>query len=191
MLAAVFGFGGRINRLQYFLGSLGLGAALIAMMILAFGAMGFHAPTSFSPALGIALLIVVLGFLASMWVSFSLQARRFRDMGWNPLAAILGWIGVDMVCEILALPGLHAGGHLHPAMTTSYPMMLNGLINLGLSGCLLFWPGADGAAGPPTAKPKAPKPDKASRAETYDPAQRAAPAWNVNEPRTSFGRRGL
>jgi len=190
MLAAVFGFGGRINRLQYFLGCVGLGAGVLILATAAFVLLHFHMPTQLSVSLGIALLLGLLGLPALIWISFSLQARRFRDMGWNPLFSILSLITVAAIDQIVGRAVLGHGG----ANPLRYVPMLGGLINLVVSGCLLFWPGVDGGDFTPNVAPKAGKPAKPAqppRAQPEPVVPRTAPSWTVEQPRTSFGRRGL
>src|SRR5271154_3884479 len=99
MLAAIFSFRGRLNRIQYFLGSWGLGMALVVLAVILFvGALGGRSPEEPQnmASLGLTALfcIVVLGPIY-LWVSFSMQARRFRDIGWEPTVVIPAWIGLD------------------------------------------------------------------------------------------------
>lgn len=129
MLEALFSFRGRINRLQYFLGSIGLGAALMVVLVGAGMALGGSGSVSGLGGSVLAVLVVIVFTLPPyFWVAFSLQTRRFRDMGWNPVFVIPGWIGVDM------FGGL---GMAHPPLVSIGVL----LVNLAMGGCLLFWPG--------------------------------------------------
>ena len=186
MFAAVFGFGGRINRLQYFLGCIGLAFAILVLALTAFGLMGFHRPSSFSSSLAAAVLIALAGAILFIWVSLSLQARRFRDMGWNPLLSILAIFGVSLVDQIVAraAPSLSIG-HMHQQT------LIGGLINLLASGCLLFWPGTDGDIAKPAPPTKAAKAAKPVRERPQPAMRRPAPVMALDQPRTVFGKRGL
>src|SRR5580698_7771738 len=130
MLTAVFSFRGRINRLQYFLGTFAIGGvlALLAAMVISFTEL---APTA-RPSLAMALDAVFLVFAAPLatWSAVSLQARRLRDIGWEPLIVMPMWVGV------LALGGFaaQAGFALSQAAVAS-------VISLAMLACLYGWPG--------------------------------------------------
>jgi uncharacterized membrane protein YhaH (DUF805 family) len=124
MLAAVFSFRGRLNRLQYFLGNVAVG---IVLTLLAATVIGFIelAPTS-RPALTMevnAVLLVIAAPLA-VWSAVSLQARRLRDVGLEPLLVIPLWIGSLGLAQI------------QPMLAVS--------ISLALFACLFGWPGRRG-----------------------------------------------
>jgi uncharacterized membrane protein YhaH (DUF805 family) len=193
MLAAIFSFRGRLNRIQYFLGSWGLGFALIVLAVILFvGALGGRSPEQPQnmASLGLTVLfcIAVLGPIY-LWVSFSLQARRFRDIGWEPTYVIPAWIGLDLLdrLAVWAVPPIA----VTPDSGVSW---LGLLLNLALGGCLLFWPGRppfdvaavfndvpppSQPAGPPRGQPAMARPGFAPAARTASPAA------------ASFGRRGL
>lgn len=128
MLAAVFSFRGRINRLQYFLGSLTIGAmlALLAAMLISFTQL---APTA-RPSLTMALDAVFLVFAAplAIWSAAWLQARRLRDIGWEPMIVIPIWIGVLLLAGFAAQAGVSQTA-------------LASLVSLALLACLYGWPG--------------------------------------------------
>jgi uncharacterized membrane protein YhaH (DUF805 family) len=192
MLAAIFSFRGRVNRIQYFLGSWGLGMAIVVLAVILFiGALGGRSPDQPQNMAGLGLTalfcIVFLGPIY-LWVSFSLQARRFRDIGWEPTVVIPAWIGLDLLdrLAVWAAPPI--------AVTPESGVSWFGLLlSLGLGGCLLFWPGRppfDVAAVfddvPPPSQPSGPPRGQPTMARATVPAARpvgAAPA--------GFGRRGL
>jgi uncharacterized membrane protein YhaH (DUF805 family) len=127
MLAAVFSFRGRLNRRQYFLGSLAAGAVLAMLGALFIGFIEL-APTS-RPTLAMSLNAVLLVIAAPLAVlsALSLQARRLRDVGLEPLIVIPLWIGSLGVAQSL------------PVLALS--------INLVLLAGLYAWPGRrDGAS---------------------------------------------
>lgn len=200
MLNILFGFGGRVGRLEFFLFSLGLGIVTALLALLIFGSVMRHDLTAMDAAsrkLALARPMLITFLIVGpffFWFSFALQAKRFRDMGWNPLFAILGWIGVMMVDKLaaIAVPALAIG--------ISHSTPFGALFNLGMCLCLWFWPSAPGGAGAtfdqrifdenwpgadsarllsPSAIPQA--------APTSSPAARPT----SSAPRPGFGRRGL
>lgn len=203
MLSAMFSFHGRIGRMQYFLRCMALGAAIGVVVVIGcvslIGGGGLEALRSGqAPAAGSLVLIALLALIAlpaALWSSFSLQARRFRDIGWNPVVVIPAWIVVDLIDIIVAkaMPALAVGGE-HQGTP------IGGLVGLVLGGALLFWPGAGGGDetyAPPPLEPRdpvdrfranpTPKPTPVrgpAPARAMAPVQAAAPV-------TGFGRRGL
>jgi uncharacterized membrane protein YhaH (DUF805 family) len=189
MLETVFSFSGRINRLQYFASIVALTAALfvpvlmIGIGLLAHGGVGAKPPLATLALLGLFFLLAIPPFL---WVSFSLQARRFRDIGWNPLYVIPGWMVFNVFDRVIAqfVPALTMGRLYHQTW-------LGLAVGLGLGCALLFWPGRaedDDAPGIGASwmRPSTPPPAAPATTATYTPAPSAAAA---SAPR--FGRRGL
>jgi uncharacterized membrane protein YhaH (DUF805 family) len=199
MLEAVFSFRGRINRLQYFLSCVAFGMALIVFAVLAVGLVAAHGglqgAITATPGLALIGLLAVLLAPVFLWVSYSLQARRFRDIGWEPLYVIPGWIAIDIVDRLLAkgLPSL-AIGSSHDVTP------IGGLVNLALVCALLFWPGAANGEFNPSVGIDWPEPEEPSRAAPVAPVRAAVPARSPAPVRAaasvvpaapSFGRRGL
>jgi uncharacterized membrane protein YhaH (DUF805 family) len=193
MLEYVFSFRGRINRLQYFLGVLGLATTLVILALVAFFALlGGRRPESLASVLLPAALFALVALPLFLWISLSLQARRLRDIGWNPIFVIPGVITFAVFDELIAMAV--------PALSISklhHQTILGLLVSFGLGCCLLFWPGRDpnevdlddGASWPapePSELGSGPSPEP-----TAAPARPAAPAWNAAPVRTGFGRRGL
>ena len=138
MLGFFFGFNARLGRLQYFLASLGLGvgSAIVAtVVVVALAAI----PKMPGLVLGGTIVVLIALFL---WANVMLQAMRFRDIGWDPVCVIPGWIAAMVLDYVVAgrfpdyaLPGSHHG------------TWVGALINLGLSIAMLFFPsGADDAS---------------------------------------------
>jgi len=188
MLEAVFGFGGRVNRLQYFAGVLALCAALVLPMLMIVGFVaGAHGAVG--SGLLVTSLVLLLAIPAAIWVSLSLQARRIRDIGWNPLYVLppLLLIGVADRLVAQAIPALSIGPRYHQTAVGL-------LISLAAAGCLLFWPGksddsAEDAAWVDWPEPDSPPPPAPAAAPppmaTPGPYARATPGA------PTFGRRGL
>ena len=130
MFASVFSFRGRINRLQYFLGNIAVGGALalLAGMLISFAEL---APT-WRPSLTMALDAVFLVFAGPLatWSAVSLQARRLRDIGWEPMIVLPMWLGVVLLAGFAAQAGLAVS-----------QAALASLISLAMLACLYGWPG--------------------------------------------------
>jgi uncharacterized membrane protein YhaH (DUF805 family) len=197
MLGAIFSFRGRINRLQYLGAVIGLGLATFAFFFAAIAALvaGVGAPSGAAtgqvwvtgvlkhPALLSTIGLAGLTFFGlSIWINLSVQARRFRDMGWEPTYVFSAWIAVIVVDRIAAvLSGVHGAVYGET--------IIGSLVNLALYGCLLFWPGRrfDDLVWEPEAMRPAYAP--AASPAPYNPA----PAM-VRRPSgapAGFGRRGL
>ena len=141
MLGFLFGFNARIGRLHYFLALFGLGFVIAVMFYVVAGVAlsntnGYAQLLSFSGSRGVIALGVV--FTA---VSFMLQSMRFRDMGWDPVCVIPGWIAAMMVDRLIAikLPAVSLGPNTNQTA-------VGALIHFGLVLVLLFWPSAKDAA---------------------------------------------
>jgi len=195
MLDTVFGFGGRINRLQYFAGVLALVTALVLPMLMIIGLVVANRGAAGSGLLLMGLLLL-LAIPAVIWVGLSLQARRFRDIGWNPLYVIppLILIGIADRLVAQAVPALSIGPRYHQTAVGL-------LVSLATAGCLLFWPGKSNDGAEDAAWADWPEPDEPSSTSGEPaPSAPAAPAPALATPapyaRTApstptFGRRGL
>ena len=182
MFGSVFGFKGRIGRVRYLLSCLGLGPALLIAFILLMFAFGFHPgdKAAVGRAVGLAALIVAPVYF---WAALSLQSCRFRDIGWSPAAVIVGWMGFNVLLQLLARASGHAGS-AHTAVVA-----LITLANLFMTGVLLFWPGQrldrdyDDIFGGEGAQPAPAAPVRLAPRMPSAAGASAAPA--------GFGRRGL
>jgi uncharacterized membrane protein YhaH (DUF805 family) len=197
MLAAIFSFRGRLNRIQYFLGGCGLALALVALAVILFvGALSGRSsgrPDIASLGLTALFCLVVLVPLYA-WISFSLQARRFRDIGWEPAFVIPAWIGLDVLDRILVMAAPQF------AVSAGAGVSLLGLLlNLGLGLCLLFWPGRPGYDIGSVAAVFDDAPPPPSEPPRSAPEPRPATGWGAamstarptGPTPAGFGRRGL
>jgi uncharacterized membrane protein YhaH (DUF805 family) len=199
MVSLLFGFGGRIGRLEYFLLSCAL---VIIATLLFFMIVSGLAPHDAMPA-GAAsreamvrpvLIAVVVIAPIIIWFSLALQAKRLRDMGWNPAIVIPAWFAIMLFDKLVAnaVPSL-AIGH-----GTGSSTLFGGLFNLAICLCLLFWPSAPGGAGA-TFDPRIfgenwSDPDSAGHPRPQAAPRPIAPpvtAAAAAPPRPGFGRRGL
>ena len=133
-------------------------------------------------AVGIAFFIAgfVLAGLVVLWFSLSLYVRRIRDIGWDPVVVIGGWIVGNLADAVLAglVPRLPVGAAHHPTV-------IGGIANPVLSLALLFRPGHDGPDHDAGAAPP-----RGSRAAFAPPPPVATAAPHPARQRTEFGRRG-
>ncbi len=181
MIEALFLFGGRLNRLQYFL------AGLVINLI--GGGILFMAIMNVISGGGIAILAMtgVIG-LVFLWTSLSMQAARIRDIGLSPLFTIVGFAIVYGIAHAAktAMEGTNLGA-------------LFGYLTIGLqivaSFCLLLMPGDSFAASDPTL----PFDNRTISGSQYNPPldQTTARAKPATAPmaqgyaKPTFGRRGM
>jgi len=190
MLSTIFGFNGKIGRLRYFLLSIGVGLTLILVVfaLLVVGGVLFvnsrHSFTVYGrPYPAVVVIVLAFGLLLLIWIGLALQTKRFRDMGWNPLYAILGWMALGIVDRsvVMLMPSL-AFWH----QQQSIPGLL---INVILAGCLLFWPGADTEAGQAVDEGRNLSAPSGQMQSGSRSANRPS-AYIHKAPRPGFGRRG-
>ncbi len=144
MLGYLFGFNARIGRLHFFLATI---AQAVVMTVLCF-AVASHlyqsarlgAPLSFAPMGWPVLAVIGIFFLCS----FMLQCMRIRDIGWDPVIVVVGWIAFTIVDKVIAgkFPAWSIGAE-HQAT------VVGGFVNLGLMLVLYFWPSGYAADAPP------------------------------------------
>jgi uncharacterized membrane protein YhaH (DUF805 family) len=132
MLAALFSFRGRINRLQYLLGNAGIFAAiwLLSTLFMGFGDLPANARPTF--ALGVDAVMLVLAAPLVVWIGASLQVRRLRDIGCGPVLAVPAWVGVLVVAALVT----QGAPQNQVAIGTA--------INFAVLVCLFAWPGKRG-----------------------------------------------
>ncbi len=184
MLAALLTFRGRICRIKFLLSCLALGPALVFAFVFLMFIFGFHAAdkSTYLKSIGLAALVVLP---VNFWTSLSLQSCRIRDIGWNPVAVILGWMGFNFVFQLFVTASAAASAHGLPPHPATGAMMLLGLFNFAMIGVLFCWPGAradDDAASPGAAWSVTPN---------VPSAPRPIPTARLSPSPGGFGRRGL
>jgi|SRR5579883_1311554 len=138
MLDLLFGLNARLGRLQYFAACIALGLAMTGVGFALVVSGSIHIPRgshlTWQMLSWPAMAAVGLFVLATV----SLQAMRLRDIGWDPVVVIATWFAIVFLDAIIAakMPGL-ALGHEH------YGTIAGSIINLVMTGILLFWPGND------------------------------------------------
>jgi uncharacterized membrane protein YhaH (DUF805 family) len=132
MLAAVFSFQGRINRLQYLLGNLAVGAMLALLAVLFGSFIGLSAATRPTLAMAVDAVFLIIATPLALWIGASLQVRRLRDIGCGPALAIPAWIGVIVAAGLMT----QGAAQSQIAVGTA--------INFAVLTCLYVWPGKRG-----------------------------------------------
>ncbi|WP_076864390.1 hypothetical protein [Bradyrhizobium mercantei] len=135
MLGFLFGLNARIGRLHYFLASIALGVVVTVMCMgiasQAYQKLRYGAPLTLEqlgwPVLAVAGIFIV--------ASFTLHCMRIRDIGWDPVVVVGGWIAFTIIDGLIAqkFPAWAIGSRQHATV-------VSGFVNLGLSIVLLFWP---------------------------------------------------
>jgi uncharacterized membrane protein YhaH (DUF805 family) len=181
MLSFIFGLNARLGRMQYFLSTLGLAGVMTGICFLiareSFDATANGVPPSIDMIKGPAIIVGIVFLL----VTLTLQAMRFRDIGWDPVCVIPGWFVVLLVDMVVAkkFPSLSLGAEHHGTA-------VGALVNLALFLALLFWPGAHAEedAMPPLDEPRRAGPARGSTTASVA-AERIARASG------DFGRRAI
>jgi uncharacterized membrane protein YhaH (DUF805 family) len=134
MLDLLFGLNARLGRLQYVLAGIALVVAMVGVSIALIAAGSIYIPP------GSHLTWQMLSWPAASAVVFFvlatviLQAMRVRDIGWDPVVVMAGWLAIEFVDAIVAEKMLGPG---------HYGTMISSIVNLVMTGILLFWPSSD------------------------------------------------
>jgi len=184
MIGALFSFRGRIGRLQYFLTALGvgfvallvIGAFFLNLMSAYFGRGAVHGGS----LVGLGLAMLLLAPLI-LWIGLAVQAKRVRDIGWDPILVIPALWAFSFVDSLVAqaVPALRV-------LPAGHQTIVGMAVSLAYTGCLLFWPG-EGSGG--VLPSDSDGQDERRPEPTFQPAPQPS-AWPVAAARTGFGRRG-
>jgi uncharacterized membrane protein YhaH (DUF805 family) len=185
-------FSGRIGSLKFFLTGFIFLPVVMMVIILTMPLITvfvFHVDEPKKMGFIIAIFFVAV----FMWVFFSLQAARLRDIGWNPLMVIPAIIVVDLADLGVAylFPSLTGPGQHYTYAST--------VLDLALTAVMLFTPSCDDDSIPSILLPDIRLPrlrmlgQKWRRAKSnLQPEASTNPArQTVAGARTSFGRLGL
>jgi uncharacterized membrane protein YhaH (DUF805 family) len=187
MLGFLFGFNARLGRMHFFLGTIVLAVVMTAICFAIAATMFQQMPRGFNPTEAdfmtwpVMVAVVFFG-----WVTFTLQAMRIRDIGWDPVCVIPGWIAAAIVDGVIAgkFPSWSLG-HDHRGT------VVGALINLVLFGALLFWPSGDYDESGPTFDTAPRKPEGSLLRPSTGRSAASAPAARIAQAtRAEFGRRG-
>ncbi len=176
MLGFLFGFNARLGRMHYFLGTIALAVAMVAI----FFAIGRYAvQRGMPPSTGVIAWAAIAAIVVFLWITFTLQSMRIRDIGWDPVCVIPAWMALLIVDKLVAskIPAWSLG-HGH------HQTIIGSLINFALILALMFWPSGD-YEDPSESQPKPDEPSPGPRAASV-PAERIARAAGAG-----FGRRAF
>ncbi len=178
MLGFIFGLNARLGRLHYFLITIGVAVVMtgicFAVARQTFQSAANGVPLSIESFKGPAIVIGVL----FMVITLTLQSMRIRDIGWDPVCVIPGWVAILIIDMMVAkkFPGWSLGPEQHGTA-------ISAIVNLGLLLALLFWPSAGYESSPPAlGEPR--RPDPAPRGGTTSVA-----AERLARVSGGFGRR--
>lgn len=172
----LFGFKGRINRLQYWGGSLGVGfGAAFVFFLVGFMAAPQPGMTKEQALMAAPLMLLMMGVIAMVmgWAGLALQWKRFHDRnqpGWISFLPVLPMMGlmVTVVTGVVAGQTIGAlAASMQPYVLALWAINFFFFINLGCLG------GTDGVNkyGPPPGSPPAPQSDPTPRSRA--PAEAA------------------
>lgn len=190
MLHNVLGFGGRLGRLEYFIFSTVLVVVLLLPALALLVGLGREVETivgggTSSAPPGLILTVAILLLLIYLWFALAFQAKRLRDIGWNPVHVMPVWIGAIILDRLVAfaVPAL--------ALGAGSGTLVGALLNLFMTGAVLFWP-----SGPSSADDwdygtyHRGSPESELARETGSAPRRAVGRSHAPAP-SGFGRRGL
>jgi uncharacterized membrane protein YhaH (DUF805 family) len=151
MLGFMFGLNARLGRLQYFLSTIGLAVVMTGICFVmareSFDATANGIPPSIEMIKGPAIVLGIIFLL----ITLTLQAMRFRDIGWDPVCVIPGWFAVLIVDMLVAkkFPGLSLGPEHHGTAV--------GPLNVETNPILMLSPAIAGLASARTVAPASQK----------------------------------
>ncbi|MBR0869923.1 hypothetical protein JQ633_06110 [Bradyrhizobium tropiciagri] len=135
MLNYIFGFNARMGRLAFFFSSFVIGCGYI---VLVFGVTGSTANGRTDVLLAQAAnsTPLLIGFYAVLAITFMLQSMRIRDIGWDPVCVMVGWVALVVIDRLVA------GRYPEYALTyQNNSTVVGAFVNSALMLVLLFWPG--------------------------------------------------
>jgi uncharacterized membrane protein YhaH (DUF805 family) len=138
MLGFLFGFNARLGRLHYFLSTIALAVVMTAVCF-AFASYAIqNTPKGMDPSANLIGWPVIVSVVVFLWITFTLQSMRIRDIGWDPVCVIPAWIAILIVDKLIAgkIPAWSLGQEHHGTI-------VGALINFALFLALTFWPSGD------------------------------------------------
>jgi uncharacterized membrane protein YhaH (DUF805 family) len=159
LVSLLFGFKGRINRLQYWVGSLGVGVGAVIVLFSVSLALAPQPGASKDAVLTAApLMLIMMGLVGIVmgWAGMALQVKRFHDRnqpGWLVLLPLLPMFGLMSTVISSALAG-HMPAQLfaaaQPYVLALWAINFFFFINLG---CLAGTDGPNKYGDPPGSPP--------------------------------------
>jgi len=157
LVSFLFGFSGRINRTQYWLGCMcaGVGGAVLFFMLALLTMPNIGAPKTSADAIQILpsmALTFGIPLILMGWVGSALQTKRFHDRGRGGLWALLPFLPMTMIVTTV-VSGAATGASLDQVMSSAAMwLLLLQLVNLFMFvdlGCMPGKPGPNRFGNPP------------------------------------------
>ena len=180
MLGFIFGLNARLGRLHYFLITIGVAVLMTGICFViaqqAWQSAANGVPPSIDSIKGPAIVVGIMFVV----ITLTLQSMRIRDIGWDPVCVIPGWIAILIIDMMVAkkFPGVSLGSEHHGTAVSA-------IVNLALLLALLFWPSATYESSPPALREPR-RPDPAPRGGTNSVA-----AERLARVSGGFGRRAV
>jgi uncharacterized membrane protein YhaH (DUF805 family) len=138
MLGFLFGFNMRLRRLQFFLTMIGFGIFAAVVLFALVGRMPHSGQIRGDIAFALNSGQVIVAIIVLTVISLQLQCMRFRDIGWDPVCVMPGWIALMIIDNLIATK--------FPALSFTHEhtgTIVGALVNLGLGLAMMFWPSGD------------------------------------------------
>lgn len=131
----LFGFNGRINRLQYWVGTLGAGfaAGFLVFSVVFTSILGASAPQAKTAAAGIGiglLIFLCVVMMVTSWIGLALQWKRFHDRGRPGWVAMAPLLPMTMLMVTIISGATTGADIMHVAASANLWMLLLWAINL-------------------------------------------------------------
>src|SRR4030081_1449862 len=102
MLGFLFGFDARLGRMHYFLATIALAVVMTAICFVIAGYVIQNTPKEMLSTASLLGWPVIAAVAFFGWMTFTLQSMRIRDIGWDPVCVIPGWIALLIVDKLVA-----------------------------------------------------------------------------------------
>jgi uncharacterized membrane protein YhaH (DUF805 family) len=157
MLSFLFGFDARLGRMHYFLATIALAVVMTAICFVIATYVFENTPKAMLSTTNLLTWPVIAAMVFFGWMTFTLQSMRIRDIGWDPVCVIPGWIALLIVDKLVASK-IPAWSLDHDRNGT----IVGALVNFGLVLALTFWPSGDTQSPSPTFTETRGRPDRAT-----------------------------
>ena len=134
MLDILFGLNARLGRLHYLLACIVLAVAMVGVSFALIASGSIHVPRGSHLTWQMLSWPAMAAVGLFMLVTVMLQAMRVRDIGWDPVIVMAGWLAITFLDAIVGVKWLGPG---------HYGTIIGAIVNLVMTGILLFWPGSD------------------------------------------------
>jgi uncharacterized membrane protein YhaH (DUF805 family) len=175
----------RLGRLHYFLSTIGLAVVMTAVWFAIASYAIQNTPRGMDPSANLIGWPVIVSIVVFMWVTFTLQCMRVREIGWDPVCVIPAWVAILIIDKLVAIniPTWSLGSEHNGTI-------VGALINFALVLALTFWPSGEHEGPMPTSGETRRKPPEPLRSQGTASAS-AARIARATGTATGFGRRAF